>query len=813
MGISLEQYRGAIGSYNCVKYTSVPSNSIHYYFATLIGVSNLLIAIIILLLRLSNDIELNPGPDRKNIRVCQINIRGLRANFSDLQTSVSNLYDIICIQETMLSNNVNDDNLKIPGYQKTLRRDRDQNGGGLIIYLSNNIRAKRRPDLESSNNETMWVEMKLKGLAVLLCNCYRPPSAGVEFWDSFQCQLDKAKRGSIRNILISGDLNADAKTAVGRYFASFIQQNHLSAHVDQPTRITAVSSTCFDQIISNIPYLLKNVTIISPIGTSDHCVVAAQFGFNIEKRKCYQRKVWYYKKADFDYFRSELAGHNWDSCFSSGNPDTICTEWTKTFLEIANKCIPNKIITIRPDDVPWYNSHLRRLRNLRDRSYSTAKKKNNARFWEIYRQHRNKYINELHNAEEAYYSSMADKLSSSDTPPKTWWKTVKYFLGKNKESDLPPIEDGTSIHYSNDEKAEAFNNFFLNNAFLNSNNATLPKSVPSRTERITNIVATEQDVLDIIKSVNVNKAAGPDGVSPTMLREAGLSIVKPLTKLINLSLRTAIFPDSWKLAHVLPLHKKNDKSEINNYRPISLLSCVSKIAERVVFKYTFNYIRENHLLSPFQSGFIPGDSTVNQLVNVYHMLCEALDKKKEVRVVFCDISKAFDRVWHEGLLYKPERMGISGALLLWFKSYISNRKQKVIIENSSSKTGDIQAGVPQGSVLGPLLFLIYINDITENVNSHIRLFADDTTLFIDFSDEITATQQINNDLATIRDWADRWLVSFCPKKTEALLVSLKHRTNPPPPIYFGQTRVTEVESHKHLGIILNNNLSWNEHID
>ena len=195
------------------------------------------------------------------------------------------------------------------------------------------------------------------------------------------------------------------------------------------------------------------------------------------------------------------------------------------------------------------------------------------------------------------------------------------------------------------------------------------------------------------------------------------------------------------------------------------------------------------------------------------MLCEALDKKKEVRVVFCDISKAFDRVWHEGLLYKLERMGISGALLLWFKSYISNRKQKVIIENSSSKTGDIQAGVPQGSVLGPLLFLIDINDITENVNSHIRIFADDTTLFIDFSDEITATQQINNDLATIRDWADRWLVSFCPKKTEALLVSLKHRTNPPPPIYFGQTRVTEVESHKHLGMILNNNLSWNEHID
>ena len=128
---------------------------------------------------------------------------------------------------------------------------------------------------------------------------------------------------------------------------------------------------------------------------------------------------------------------------------------------------------------------------------------------------------------------MADKLSLSDTPPKTWWKTVKHFLGKNKESDHPPIEDGTSIHYSNDKKAEAFNNCFLNNASLNSNNATLPWSVPLRTEIITNIVATVQDVLDIIKSINVNKATEPDGVNPIIIREAGLSIVKPLTKLIN----------------------------------------------------------------------------------------------------------------------------------------------------------------------------------------------------------------------------------------------------------------------------------------
>ena len=154
-----------------------------------------------------------------------------------------------------------------------------------------------------------------------------------------------------------------------------------------------------------------------------------------------------------------------------------------------------------------------------------------------------------------------------------------------------------------------------------------------------------------------------------MLREAITAIAKPLTWLINMSLNKMVFADEWKLANVLPLYKKNDNSSVNNYRPISLISCVSKVMERVVFKYTFNYIRDQGLLSSFQSGFTPGDSTTNQLLHVYHLLCEALDHKKEVRLVFCDISKAFDRVWHDGLLHKLEKIGITGKLLLWFGNY------------------------------------------------------------------------------------------------------------------------------------------------
>ena len=162
--------------------------------------------------------------------------------------------------------------------------------------------------------------------------------------------------------------------------------------------------------------------------------------------------------------------------------------------------------------------------------------------------------------------------------------------------------------------------------------------------------------------------------------------------------------------------------------------------------------------------FTPGDSTSNQLLHVYHLLCEALDHKKEVQLVFCDISKSFDRVWPDELLHKPEKVGIIGKLLLWCGSYITNRRQHVTIGNATSQIGTISAGVPQDSVLGPLLFLRFINDIVANICCNVRLFADDTTLFIDFHDEAIGATMIDSDLLAIKRWADTWLVSFCPQK-------------------------------------------------
>ena len=214
----------------------------------------------------------------------------------------------------------------------------------------------------------------------------------------------------------------------------------------------------------------------------------------------------------------------------------------------------------------------------------------------------------------------------------------------------------------------------------------------------------------------------------------------------------------------MPVFKKDDKSNPTNYRPISLLSCLDKVMERIIYKYIYNYVIEHSLLYAYQSGFLKGHSTVYQLLEIYHQICQNLDERFSTIIIFCDISKAFDRVWHRGFITKLRSFGITDELLTWLSDYISKRKQIIFVNNELSDPGFLKAGVPQGSVLGPLLFLIYINDITENIDNLARLFADDTSISYSGESFHFMEREINNDLNIFDQWAKSWLVDFNPKK-------------------------------------------------
>jgi hypothetical protein len=268
-------------------------------------------------------------------------------------------------------------------------------------------------------------------------------------------------------------------------------------------------------------------------------------------------------------------------------------------------------------------------------------------------------------------------------------------------------------------------------------------------------------------------------------------------------------PQSFKKANVIPIHKKDSKTHIPNYRPISLLNIMSKILERIVFKYVYNFFKENFILSAFQSGFQEGKSTITQLLEVYHKFCSAVEENKEIRVIFLDISKAFDKVWHKGLIFKLKQSGIGGSLLDWFENYLKDHLQRVVINGQASKWGQICAGVPQGSVLGPLLFLLFINDITHVVNNcNIRLFADDTCLFIEVDNRVDTAHMINQDLANIHRWSENWLVTFSPPKTKSLTISNKKDANLNPPVHLNGQDIDEFNTHTYLGLKFASNLRW-----
>ena len=274
----------------------------------------------------------------------------------------------------------------------------------------------------------------------------------------------------------------------------------------------------------------------------------------------------------------------------------------------------------------------------------------------------------------------------------------------------------------------------------------------------------------------------------------------------------------WKLANVTPIFKKGDKQLIKNYRPISLLPICGKIFEKIIFNNLYAYLHTNNLISKNQSGFRPGNSTTNQLLYLLDEIHQAFDSTEslEVRAVFLDISKAFDKVWHEGLIFKLEQNGVSGNMLKLFQNYLSNRKQRVVLNGSCSDYSSIESGVPQGSVLGPLLFLVYINDLERNIKSNVKFFADDTMLFSIVKDPKISANDLNHDLDVIRQWANQWKLEFNPdpnKQATEVLFSSKISNPSHPQIMFNGTVVSKMNEHKHLGLLLDSSLSFKKHLN
>ena len=528
--------------------------------------------------------------------------------------------------------------------------------------------------------------------------------------------------------------------------------------------------------------------------------------------------MWNFSNCNYEMFNHSLSVIDFTFCENINDINQCVSEWTDKVYRAALESIPHKLVTVRPYDKPWYSGHLRKMLRAKKRLYKKAVTENNDYYWSKYKNLRNKYYEECKKHRLSHENSKYSKLiEEGNLNNKKWWKLFKEILGdSNSVTSIPPLLHEGQVITDEKEKTEIFNKFFTDVTKLNFSTArklNIDEIIPKE-NNLSDIIITEEDVLDQLKILDINKAFGLDNISPRFLKFGKMELYKSLTLIFNHCLKYSEFPSLWKIACVTPLYKKGEPNMVGNYRPVSLLSTLSKVFEKIVFKYTYNFFLDSKLISPFQSGFLPGFSTITQLLELQYILAKNLDDFQDTRIVFLDISKAFDRVWHDGLLYKLKECGISGTLLNWFQNYLTNRKQCVRLSNNKSPLLSINAGVPQGSVLGPLLFLVFINDLVPEIDfSNIRMFADDTCLFLNGINNDDVALKLNNDLHKIELWAAKWLVDFSAPKTKSLNISNKTKNNTLPILSLNKAPIENVNFHKHLGLIIDQKLSWTDHIE
>jgi len=771
---------------------------------------NLSAVVIFLILLVCGDIHPNPGPvTSRDLKIIHLNVCSLKDKIGILEAEFGS-YDVICITETWLHSGINNTEISIPNFHFPFRKDRESRGGGVAVYVKSSLNVKLLNNLTIAGLEAVWVQIRCKSRTYIIGTIYRADKSEA-YWELIDQSIGNAVDLNMYTI-VAGDFNLDILNTNKTKIDNIELLHGLKQIVTDATRITPNSKTLIDLLFVTNNTDVRNSGVLDPI-CSDHCPIFVIIKESISNKIDYKRKIYNYSQINTTGLLADISNFDWASCYSSDSLDDITDRFTSALLRMCDKNIPNKYVTIRPKDKPWMNGEIRTLMRKRNRQHKLAKKHNNPYEWAKFRSMRNKVVSAVRNAKRQHDFKL-DKMLGDAHGTKTWWRLVKTYLkGNCKAKHFPPIVHNGMLYDDAEEIATVFNDYFSDQSRVSRPNDEPPCLNTDVEHPFCDIVLNVQEVQDILLSVDVTKASGPDGISNKILKLTAKSLAIALTELFNMSLKKCHFPAIWKEASVIPIHKKGNLGECSNYRPVALTSCLAKVFEKCIFKHVFNYFLDNNILSNLQSGFMPGDSTSNQLTYLYDSISRALDDGKEIRAVFCDISKAFDKVWHNGIINKLKSYGIQGHLLNWFESYLENRTQRVVIDGYSSEAKQVTAGVPQGSVLGPLLFLVYINDIIEDIDSNIRLFADDTFLYVIVENPNDTADILNNDLQKISGWAEKWQVTFNPNKTESIQFSRKLNPSPKPNLKMNDSPIKEVKSHKHLGITLQDDCRWNIHVN
>ena len=553
-----------------------------------------------------------------------------------------------------------------------------------------------------------------------------------------------------------------------------------------------------------------NINLQMPAGRSDHSVVEADFICEW-KSKVVQKPRRMYRKGDFTKIIEGLNRVDWKVEFEGKTVQESWDIFKKILIDLIEKYVP--MATPKDFNEPWMNTPIMRLCKNKYHAWKRYLETKSYERYQEYRKEANKLKSKIRQAKRCYEKKLAKEARHNK---RAFFRYVNSKLTVRPE--ITEIQTGSNGGLTDKDKeiCDILGGYF-SSVHTAHGDDEMPEMEEQYEREIRNISITKECIQDRLEKLNGNKSCGPDNMHPYVLKNTAGAICIPLEIIFNMSLRNGECPDDWRRANVTPIHKKGDKTEPGNYRPVSLTSQVCKVLESIVREHIVEHLETNNILSNKQHGFREGRSCLTNLLELVESWTEILDEGNGIDVAYLDFRKAFDLVSHKHLIFKLEKYGIKNEILAWIASFLNQRSQRVVVRGTASEAFEVTSGVPQGSVLGPVLFLIFINDLPLGIISLLSLFADDTKVFrriiTDRSGQVQTSDRdreiLQNDLDNIYKWAEKWKMEFNVDKCKVMHLG---RSNPGHTYTMGGRNLGVVTEEKDLGVWFDNQLDFGKHI-
>ena len=771
------------------------------------------------------------------LNIFALNIRSLPKHGGELLYFLKDLntkFDVIVLTE-IGSKNISVVEKLLPDYNFHYILPAKNKCGGVGIYTCNSLtNVIVKDDIKFAIScecvkceiESLFIECCYRGTSYIVGGIYRHPNGNVShFISDLEAVLNHIDND--KTTVLVGDMNIDiikfSNEDVVSYVTTLMSYGYLP-YITLPSRITDFSMTCIDHIFVRLNRREKVLNILSGLfycDISDHLPSFVSIKHNNTCRKDERPITRLFGEKNMANFVRGMETENWNEIYINGGD--YYTKFITIVLRIFQQSFPVvRVSRKRWQDKPWMTKALKISIKRKNKLYKACLVHPGNTIHEKYRTYKNILRKGLKEAEIMYYEELFDNHKNSVY---NLWKSLNPIINPKRGKSFTPVNKlilGQRVVVDKQEISNSMNEHFCN--IGNKLQSGIPdyghKYRDYMPQRINNSFylqpITTDDILLEIKRLKHNKSPGHDLIGSKVVKLCPEIFAMNLAKIYNWGIENGKYPDDLKIAKVIALYKKGVKFDPNNYRPISLLSLFDKIFEKILCRRLVSFLEQNKILYCYQYGFRKLYSTVLALIEITDYIKRLLDEKNYVISVFIDFKKAFDTVDHEILLYKLECYGIRGLVNDFFRSYLTNRRQYTVINGVNSELRTVSCGVPQGSVLGPLFFLLYINDLYKSIgHESVRLYADDTAIITSNNNLDIAQQQAREMFTKLYHWCVANKLSINNDKTNFVLFHMK---NKPVPKHFEciQTdvmQINRVNSIQYLGMLLDEHLYWHEHVD